>query len=120
MNPAKIAKYRGRLEDMLRRLVGNIERMIEAVHEESVVPGEHDREPSETVDKEVWLEQNEQALHAEVVAALDRIEKGAFGHCEDCGIELPEARLDVVPYTRWCVRCEQKHEAQEARAASRR
>jgi DnaK suppressor protein len=120
MNPAKIAKYRRRLEDMLRRLVGNIERMIEAVHEESRVPGEHDREPSETVEKEVWLEQNEQALHAEVVAALDRIEKGTFGHCEDCGIEIPEARLEVVPYARWCVRCEQKHEVQAAGLATPR
>jgi DnaK suppressor protein len=105
---------------MLRRLVANIERMVEAVHEESRVPGEHDREPSETVDKEVRLEQNEQALHAEVVAALDRIEKGTFGRCEDCAAAIPEERLDVVPYARWCVRCEQKHEAQEARLASRR
>jgi DnaK suppressor protein len=120
MRPAKIAKYRGRLEDMLRRLVANIERMIEAVHEESRVPGEHDREPSETVDKEVGLEQNEQALHAEVLAALARIEKGTFGRCEECGADIPEERLDVVPYARWCISCERKHEAREARLAPRR
>jgi molecular chaperone DnaK len=71
-------------------------------------------------DKEVWLEQNEQALHGEVVAALERIEKGTFGRCEDCGADIPEGRLDVVPYTRWCIRCEEKHELREARLASRR
>jgi RNA polymerase-binding transcription factor DksA len=104
---------------MLSRLTTEIQRMVEAVHEESRVPGEHDREPSEAVDKEVWLEQNEESLHAAVLAALDRIEKGTFGRCEDCGVDIPAERLDVVPYARSCVACERKHEREPRTALSK-
>jgi DnaK suppressor protein len=44
---------------------------------------------------------------AEVVEALQRIESGDYGRCENCGQEIPEARLDAVPSARLCVTCKQ-------------
>jgi len=38
-------------------------------------------------------------------AALDRVEDGAFGHCEDCGEQLAPARLDLDPGTTRCISC---------------
>jgi len=52
---------------------------------------------------------NEEQILAEISAALDRIDKGAYGRCEECqGAILPKARLKELPYTRYCVDCARK------------
>ncbi len=38
-------------------------------------------------------------------AALDRIEEGEFGYCEDCGEEVPVGRLELDPAASKCVSC---------------
>lgn len=50
------------------------------------------------------LESEGQTL-AETAAALERIEQETFGQCEQCQIEIPKARLQALPYTRYCVDC---------------
>ena len=35
--------------------------------------------------------------------ALRRLERGEYGRCIICGREIPEARLDLVPETPYCV-----------------
>jgi RNA polymerase-binding protein DksA len=55
------------------------------------------------------LENEEQALD-EIGAALDRIDKGSFGLCEECGKEIPRDRLKALPYARRCVACARKQE----------
>ena len=32
-------------------------------------------------------------------------------HCEDCGIEIPEGRRRAVPGVKFCVSCQQTHDA---------
>ena len=38
-------------------------------------------------------------------AALGRIEEGEFGHCQECGEEIPIRRLELDPATPFCVGC---------------
>ena len=40
-------------------------------------------------------------------AALQRIEDGEFGFCQDCGEEIPLARLNLDPTVLVCVSCAQ-------------
>jgi RNA polymerase-binding transcription factor DksA len=56
------------------------------------------------------LMQNEEQLVGEIAAALDRINQGTFGRCEECQQEIPKPRLQAVPYTRYCVECARKLE----------
>lgn len=42
--------------------------------------------------------------------ALDRVEEGTYGYCEDCGRMLPVERLKILPFTQYCVRCQEKRE----------
>ena len=52
---------------------------------------------------------NEGQLLGEINAALERIDKGTFGRCEECGAPIqPRERLRELPYTRYCVACAQK------------
>ena len=41
---------------------------------------------------------------AQIETALRRIEAGTFGTCDECGREIPQARLDAVPWATLCVR----------------
>lgn len=49
---------------------------------------------------------NEQALLAEVQAALERIDNGTYGLCLNCGKPIPEKRLEAIPWARYDVECE--------------
>lgn len=37
--------------------------------------------------------------------ALERIRQDKYGICISCGKEIPEARLEALPYTLMCVNC---------------
>ena len=42
--------------------------------------------------------------------ALQRIRGGEYGVCQQCGQEIPVKRLDVAPWARHCVRCQDLEE----------
>ena len=49
-------------------------------------------------------------LHAhfkEIDAALQRMDEGIYGKCENCGQDIPFERLDARPTARLCVTCKQ-------------
>jgi hypothetical protein len=54
------------------------------------------------------LLENETYIRDEAAAALDRLERGAYGRCLGCGQEILHERLDVIPYTRYCTTCAAK------------
>lgn len=42
-----------------------------------------------------------------VDGALARLEKGDFGDCRNCGDEIGTARLEAVPWARYCIDCQE-------------
>ena len=42
--------------------------------------------------------------------ALDKLEKDIYGYCEECGQEIDRRRLEVMPFTRYCITCQREHE----------
>ncbi|QSV46435.1 TraR/DksA family transcriptional regulator [Geobacter benzoatilyticus] len=46
--------------------------------------------------------------------ALLRIEDGEYGICEECEEEIPLGRLKVMPFARFCVRCQSDMEKLQA------
>ena len=43
--------------------------------------------------------------------ALDRLEEGSYGKCEDCDEKIPPARLKAIPWALLCIECQEKVEA---------
>jgi RNA polymerase-binding transcription factor DksA len=56
-------------------------------------------------DINATLLENEEYLANEVRAALARLDNGAFGRCEQCGKAIAAARLEAIPYARYCIKC---------------
>jgi len=51
---------------------------------------------------------NEEQMLKEIGAALERIDAGQFGKCEECQSAIARPRLKELPYTRYCVECARK------------
>lgn len=43
-----------------------------------------------------------------IESALERIEDGVYGLCQDCGSSILKTRLNALPYTPFCVKCAEK------------
>ena len=53
---------------------------------------------------------NERSLLQLVDDALARIKNSSFGECSSCHEELAQKRLEAVPWTRYCITCQEKKE----------
>jgi DnaK suppressor protein len=57
------------------------------------------------------LRQTDAKILQAIEEALQRIEKGTYGICRDCGEPIAEARLLAIPWTRVCISCKEKQQA---------
>lgn len=46
----------------------------------------------------------------EIENALERLDDGSYGECEECDEPIAENRLRILPFTRVCVECQSKLE----------
>ena len=46
----------------------------------------------------------------QIEEALERIEDGSFGTCEQCDAKIPKGRIKVMPFSTTCVACKSKQE----------
>ena len=51
------------------------------------------------------LEEQEWNKLKQVEAALEKVENGEYGICDQCEKKIPEARLKIIPYTEFCTQC---------------
>lgn len=42
---------------------------------------------------------------ADIDHALEKLDEGSYGTCDDCGEPIPEARLEALPASALCVGC---------------
>jgi RNA polymerase-binding protein DksA len=67
---------------------------------------------SETYDRELeyTLEENSEHLLGEIDAALKRIDEGTYGICTNCSKQIPEGRLEALPWATLCIDCQRDRE----------
>ena len=73
-------------------------------------------EASRTISRRIMLEIGGKTHDAvmQIDEALDRIEAGDYGECDECGEDIPEKRLELVPYAVYCVECKERLEKEGA------
>jgi DnaK suppressor protein len=67
---------------------------------------------TETVEREIGntLEEHDERLLGAIDAALARIDDGTYGKCVNCGAQIPEERLEAMPWATLCIDCKRKEE----------
>ena len=54
------------------------------------------------------LNQESRQIVSQINGALHRIETGDYGICTECGAEISEGRLEIMPYAALCIKCAEK------------
>ena len=56
------------------------------------------------------LSETQRSRVRDIDAALERIDQGVYGLCARCEEEIPARRLEVRPFSRYCVDCKSEVE----------
>jgi DnaK suppressor protein len=56
-------------------------------------------------ERDLALSAQAQVAIEEIDRALEKIDAGTYGICEQCGQPIPKARLKALPYASLCVAC---------------
>ncbi len=103
-----IAKFKKILLKQREEIVSGVKQMVES-SKEMGQDGIQDigDEAANIYNKQVLLSlnENERLRLLEVDEALDRIENGTYGICEECGGPISLKRLEVRPVAKYCVPC---------------
>ena len=121
MTKAELNTYRETLLSLGTRLSGNVSHLAEEALRArgGEASGSLSNAPLHMADLgtdnfeqefTLGLLQNEANVLSEIASALDRLNKGTFGRCEECGHLIPKPRLSALLYTRYCVECARKLE----------
>jgi DnaK suppressor protein len=113
MDKKKLDAFKKRLEDRQRELRQNVTRNEQDGRAADMDTAQDiaDR-ASSSYTKEFLFHQssNERQTLQMVESALSRIREGTFGECINCGNEINPKRLEAVPWTRYCIECQEKLE----------
>lgn len=83
------------------------------------IPDPNDRATVESGRSfELRIRDRERKLLSKIEAAIQRIEDGEFGYCEECGEAIGEKRLEARPVTTLCIDCKTIQENKEKSQAS--
>jgi DnaK suppressor protein len=59
------------------------------------------------------IRDRERKLIVKIKEALERLENGTYGICDECGEDISEQRLKARPVTTLCSDCKKKQESEE-------
>lgn len=117
MDAEKLEQFRQMLQEEMKQLLSEADKTVHEMGDDAAhFPDPTDRATQES-DRtfELRIRDRERKLANKVREALDRIENGTYGVCEDCGGEISEARLKARPVTTQCIDCKMEAEEKEKR-----
>lgn len=130
MQKTELESFKSRLVEMRARLIGEVQDMQNGIRETLNPPGENSGyhthlsdaggSGASGLDREILLSENEAGILRQVEDALQRIEQGRFGICENCQRPIGDERLDAIPYTPYCIDCADLIDAETTAEMSRR
>ncbi len=115
MDQAQLEHFRSILQAKLDELLGEADRTLE----DMTGSDEHFPDPTDraTVESdrgfELRIRDRERKLIRKIKKALERIEDGSFGICEECGEEIGIKRLEARPVATLCIECKSRQEKEE-------
>lgn len=115
MNKEKQEEFRELLNQRLSDLLEEATKTVSGMTgQEENFPDPTDRASMES-DRNFTLRirDRERKLITKIKEALERIDEGTFGICEQCGEPISEERLRARPVTTLCIECKKKQENEE-------
>lgn len=108
MDAKKLPLFQTKLEQIRASLVGDVARSLKTNKEEfSDVVADVNDDAARTYNRQLMLNLGEQDWEKLklVEEAIENIKLGSYGVCQKCEKSIPEARLNIVPFAKYCVEC---------------
>lgn len=111
VNKVDLVKIKQEL--LLRK--SEIERELQRLSSEQMVDGQTQDDGDQVVSITMEalrnsLQDTEYQEYSNILAAIDSIDKGTYGICQECGQKISENRLKYNPNARRCITCQEKIE----------
>lgn len=104
-----------RRQDLLQQMAQNRENLAPAENNAgSVSQDENARLKAQTREVDATLNVLDEADLARIDRALEAMEDGSYGLCDECGCAIPFERLKIEPMTQHCVACKSAWEQKQA------
>jgi DnaK suppressor protein len=116
MTKAQLKKFRELLEtkrqDILKRAQQTLDQDMALDADD--LPDEMDLASSEYLQSFTFRLRGREKMFLEKISkAVERIDDGTFGTCDECGEEISMKRLEARPETTLCIRCKEDQERVE-------
>ena len=115
MKKNKLKQFQVLLQNIRAEIVGEVEKISvkenEAEHMADIsddAARSYDRKLQGDLEKQEWNKLNQ------VEVALEKVAQDKYGTCEQCEAEIPEARLEIMPYAEFCTQCLSEIEENDA------
>ena len=115
MSDEQLEHFRGILMAWKRELMEEVDRTMHHMKDDaSNPPDPNDRATQETeFGLELRTRDRERKLLKKIESALDRIDDGSYGYCEETGEEIGLRRLEARPVATLCVEAQERRELAE-------
>lgn len=115
MNEPQIEHFRNILHSWKSELMSEVDRTVHHMQDEAAnFPDPNDRATQESeFSLELRTRDRERKLIKKIDESLQSLERGDYGYCETCGIEIGLRRLEARPTATQCIDCKTLDELRE-------
>jgi DnaK suppressor protein len=115
MNDPQQEHFREILRHWKQELMEEVDRTVHHMQDEAAnFPDPNDRATQESeFTMELRTRDRERKLIKKIDEALEKIDNGEYGYCEECGIEIGVRRLEARPTAALCIDCKSLDEIRE-------
>jgi DnaK suppressor protein len=116
MTKAQLKKFKDLLEEKRREIIKKAQQTLDEdmTLDANDLPDEMDLASSEYLQSFTFrLRGREKVFLDKIQKALEKLEAGSFGVCDECGDRISIKRLEARPETTLCIRCKEDQERVE-------
>ena len=115
MNKRMLDHFREILLAWKQELLEEVTRTVHSMQDETANhPDPNDRASQETdMSLELRSRDRERKLIKKINEAIERINTGDYGYCDNCGVEIGIERLEARPTAEMCIDCKTVDEIRE-------
>jgi DnaK suppressor protein len=117
MDKKEVEFFRNLLNQRVKELRSEAGKTVEDMDEDENFPDPTDRASMESNRNSILrIRDRERKLIFKIQEALQRLNNGEYGICEECGENIGIERLKARPVTTLCIECKSNQEIQERKA----
>lgn len=116
LTKAQLKKFKELLDEKRMEIIRKAQQTLdeEMTLDANDLPDEMDLASSEYLQSFTFrLRGREKVFLDKIQKALEKLEAGTFGVCDDCGERISAKRLEARPETTLCIRCKEDQERAE-------